>query len=110
MLKNGSRHAISSSLAFSIAWSLNLLIALMQILLSLSRKMHIDSTVDLRALAEETEGFSGADLQALFYNAHLESVHDAVNLESADKGTRTTAVSDVKFTTFEARGDSDRDD
>ena len=35
-------------------------------------------SVDLRALAEKTEGFSGADLQALVYNAHLEVVHDAI--------------------------------
>ena len=35
-------------------------------------------SVDLCALAEKTEGFSGADLQALVYNAHLEVVHDAI--------------------------------
>jgi peroxin-1 len=32
----------------------------------------------LDALAEKTEGYSGADLQALLYNAHLDVVHDAI--------------------------------
>ena len=31
--------------------------------------------VDFDRLADATEGFSGADLQALLYNAHLEVVH-----------------------------------
>ena len=31
--------------------------------------------VDFGRLADATEGFSGADLQALLYNAHLEVVH-----------------------------------
>ena len=34
--------------------------------------------MDLGELAGATEGFSGADLQALVYNAHLEVVHDAI--------------------------------
>lgn len=35
--------------------------------------------MDIEALARDTEGFSGADLQALVYNAHLEVVHDAIS-------------------------------
>lgn len=34
--------------------------------------------VDLSVLASLTEGFCGADLQALVYNAHLEVVHTIV--------------------------------
>ena len=34
--------------------------------------------VDFDYLADATEGFSGADLQALLYNAHLEVVHASV--------------------------------
>ena len=34
--------------------------------------------VDFDRLADATEGFSGADLQALLYNAHLEVVHASV--------------------------------
>ena len=35
--------------------------------------------VDFSELAHKTEGFSGADLQALLYNAHLEVVHSAIS-------------------------------
>ncbi|KAI0363690.1 AAA-domain-containing protein [Pilatotrama ljubarskyi] len=50
-----------------------------EILEALSRKVAIAPSVDLSALAEETEGFSGADLQALVYNAHLEVIHDTIS-------------------------------
>lgn len=48
------------------------------ILQALSRKMHVGHDVDLQELAERTEGFTGADLQAVLYNAHLEAIHDAI--------------------------------
>jgi peroxin-1 len=45
--------------------------------------------VNLRTLAKDSTGFSGADLQALVYNAHLEVVHssisDAKSLKDHDK-------------------------
>jgi peroxin-1 len=40
-----------------------------------ARKLHVSSAVDFDALAARTAGFSGADLQALVYGAHLEVVH-----------------------------------
>ncbi|PVF92751.1 AAA-domain-containing protein [Serendipita vermifera] len=46
-----------------------------EILSTVSRKMHIYPDIDFAKIAATTEGFSGADLQALIYNAHLESVH-----------------------------------
>ncbi|RPD58266.1 AAA-domain-containing protein [Lentinus tigrinus ALCF2SS1-7] len=49
-----------------------------EILEALGRKVAFGPDVDLAALAEATDGFSGADLQALVYNAHLEVVHDAI--------------------------------
>ena len=39
-----------------------------------SQKISVAPNVDWDALAEATEGFSGADLQALVYNAHLEAI------------------------------------
>ena len=42
--------------------------------------MELKPSVDLAALAPLTEGFSGADLQALMYNAHLESIHSALEM------------------------------
>lgn len=42
-----------------------------------------DVTHRLLTVAEKTEGFTGADLQALMYNAHLEAIHDLLG----DKNT-----------------------
>jgi peroxin-1 len=49
-----------------------------QILRALSRKVELGDSVDLHELAAETADFSGADLQALLYNAHLDVVHEAI--------------------------------
>ncbi|KAJ6108500.1 hypothetical protein N7523_009823 [Penicillium sp. IBT 18751x] len=46
-------------------------------------KMNDEVASRLSEVADQTEGFSGADLQAVVYNAHLEAVHDAL-------GDRTT--------------------
>lgn len=43
--------------------------------------LRVDHTVDLRELARRTEGFSGADLQAVLYNAHLEAVQGVIGEE-----------------------------
>ena len=40
----------------------------------------------MEAIAQDTEGFSGADLQALIYNAHLEVVHEAIAATRSDSG------------------------
>ncbi|KAI9322670.1 P-loop containing nucleoside triphosphate hydrolase protein, partial [Dichotomocladium elegans] len=54
----------------------------LEILQALSRKMVLAQDVDLRKFAEKTEGFSGADLQGFLYNAHLEAIHGAINIET----------------------------
>jgi peroxin-1 len=48
-----------------------------------ARKVPISPDVDFGHLADATNGFSGADLQALLYNAHLEVVHASVGEVSA---------------------------
>ncbi|KAL1723778.1 P-loop containing nucleoside triphosphate hydrolase protein [Schizophyllum commune] len=48
------------------------------ILSAVARKVALAPDVDLTVAAEATEGFSGADLQALLYNAHLEAVHESI--------------------------------
>ncbi|KAL1750927.1 P-loop containing nucleoside triphosphate hydrolase protein [Schizophyllum commune] len=48
------------------------------ILSAVARKVALAPDVDLSHAAEATEGFSGADLQALLYNAHLEAVHESI--------------------------------
>jgi len=40
--------------------------------------LKIGPDVNFPKIAEETEGFSGADLQALLYNAHLDVTHSAL--------------------------------
>ncbi|WFC97547.1 Peroxisome biosynthesis protein pex1 [Malassezia yamatoensis] len=51
----------------------------LDILSAIARKIHLDPTVDLSYWAQRTEGFSGADLQALLYNAHLETIHSSIH-------------------------------
>ncbi|KAJ5963749.1 uncharacterized protein N7479_003625 [Penicillium vulpinum] len=56
------------------------------IIRSVSAKLKMSDEVTSRFgdIAAETDGFSGADLQAVVYNAHLEAVHDALGDRSTD--------------------------
>jgi peroxin-1 len=56
------------------------------IIRSVSEKLKMSDEVASRLhdIAAATEGFSGADLQAVVYNAHLEAVHDALGDHSGD--------------------------
>ncbi|KAH9946561.1 AAA-domain-containing protein [Amylocystis lapponica] len=56
-----------------------------EILVAVRKHIAISPSVDLDALARLTEGFSGADLQALVYNAHLEVIHDTIASSSPEK-------------------------
>lgn len=57
----------------------------LDILRAVSAKLHVEASVRegtggrrLEEVAERTEGYSGADLQAVMYNAHLEAIHDVL--------------------------------
>ncbi|KAF7544439.1 hypothetical protein G7046_g9786 [Stylonectria norvegica] len=50
----------------------------------------VDSDEPLSEIARRTEGFSGADLQALVSNAQLEAIHDVLDVESPTSSTRHT--------------------
>ncbi|XP_047960432.1 peroxisome biogenesis protein 1 isoform X1 [Salvia hispanica] len=50
-----------------------------EILKVLSRKLPMDGDVDLEQVARMTEGFSGADLQALLSDTQLEAVHELLD-------------------------------
>lgn len=52
----------------------------MDILRALGKKLKLSEDVldNLEEIADRTEGYSGADLQALVYNAHLEAIHDVL--------------------------------
>ncbi len=45
--------------------------------------MTLSESVDLEEVARATEGFSGADLQALVYNAQLEIIHETIAASSS---------------------------
>jgi peroxin-1 len=57
----------------------------LDILRAVSTKLSLTAAVSnkLLTIAEKTSGFTGADLQALMYNAHLEAIHDLLG----DKNT-----------------------
>lgn len=57
-----------------------------QILRSAAQKVHLAPGVTLDAYAAQTAGYSGADLQALVYNAHLDAVHAGLNAVEAGAG------------------------
>jgi peroxin-1 len=52
------------------------------ILQALSRKLVLSDDVDLREIASETKGFTGADLQAVLYTALLKTVEESVTPSS----------------------------
>ncbi|KAI9609469.1 hypothetical protein H4Q26_007425 [Puccinia striiformis f. sp. tritici PST-130] len=52
------------------------------ILKAVSRALPLDGDLCFEEVAELTEGFTGADLQALIYSAHLEVVHESINAKT----------------------------
>ena len=63
---------------------------------------------NLREIAQRTEGHSGADLQAVVYNAQLEAIHDALGDtdlgDAAKNGTaKSSSSNDASTTTKEPR-------
>ncbi|KAF4377361.1 hypothetical protein F8388_013707 [Cannabis sativa] len=77
----------------------------LEILSVLSRKLPLSSDVDLDAIAHMTEGFSGADLQALLSDAQLEAVHDLLGGESMHEPGEKPVITDalLKSTASRAR-------
>lgn len=67
-----------------------------QILQAHARKIPISHDVDFDHLADTTEGFSGADLQALLYNAHLEVVHESIGQISLSTSTTGGSSGSIK--------------
>ncbi|XP_024030146.1 peroxisome biogenesis protein 1 isoform X1 [Morus notabilis] len=77
----------------------------LDILTVLSRKLPLANDVDLDAIACMTEGFSGADLQALLSDAQLEAIHDLLGGESIHEPGKKPLITDslVKSTASRAR-------
>ena len=53
----------------------------MEILKALCRGIPLDEDVDLKEIAEKTDGFTGADLKAVLYNAQLQAAHAALDFD-----------------------------
>ena len=64
------------------------------ILRAVSEKLHLQAFISSRLpeIASKTEGFSGADLQALMYNAHLEAIHDLLGDNKSDSKKMTNGA------------------
>ena len=61
----------------------------------------MSADVDLNDVAATTEGFSGADLQALLYSAQLEVVHESIDIESSpDQSTKMEEEEPIEYVTF----------
>ncbi|KAK9467820.1 P-loop containing nucleoside triphosphate hydrolase protein, partial [Lipomyces arxii] len=65
------------------------------ILKVLSRKMKVGDDVDFEDVAHATEGFTGADLQAVMYNAHLDAIKELIESETED--VRIEAAGEVEY-------------
>jgi len=68
--------------------------------------MELEPSVDLSTLGPLTQGFSGADLQALLYNAHLESVHSALERLETTATSANSEDSPTQFVVLGSNGDT----
>lgn len=73
--------------------------------------MTLADDVDLEVIARATDGFTGADLQALVYNANLEAVHETIDHKSSSNvsgrggdGTVLDEGQKILYTTFSPEG------
>ena len=73
--------------------------------------MALADDVDLGVIARATDGFTGADLQALVYNANLEAVHETIDqnpLNNASGKGGSSSIPDegqkIQYITFGPEG------
>ena len=66
--------------------------------------MELNEDIDLSYYAEKCNGYSGADLQALLYNAHLKAIHEAIDTEkSLEKYKSKSDGNDMQFISLNAK-------
>jgi len=71
-----------------------------QILKAVGRKVLISPSVDLDEVAAATNGYSGADLQALVYNAQLEVIHASLSSSPERPKTPREDETPIEFISF----------
>jgi len=62
--------------------------------------MTVSPTVNFDEIATRTEGFSGADLQALLYNAHLDVIHSSMSETQSISFGSVIDDTPIKYTTI----------
>ncbi|KAL1321174.1 hypothetical protein AAHE18_14G109200 [Arachis hypogaea] len=67
----------------------------LEILTVLSRKLPMAHDIDLATVAKMTEGFSGADLQALLSDAQLAAVHEVLDNLGASAPGKAPVITDA---------------
>lgn len=81
----------------------------LDILRAVSVKLALTPEVEnkLLSVASRTAGFSGADLQALMYNAHLEAIHDLLgDIKTAAEKGKNNHTNETKESTNSINGGS----
>lgn len=72
----------------------------LDILKRICLKMDLSGDIDLDEIAQQTNGFSGADMQGLGYNAYLKAVHEKLAAEEENIVTTNTS-NDREFEFFQ---------
>lgn len=76
------------------------------ILRAIARKVPLDADVDLDVWAQRTEGYSGADLQALMYNAQLETINESLQGPETRHTTETQDTLNVAYVSISPADDN----
>ena len=85
----------------------------LDILQALSKKLTVSQDIldavyehkSLSEVAHRTAGYSGADLQAVIYNAHLEAIHDVLSDHSGNGEVNSKNRKDMKKSTSASKQD-----
>lgn len=87
-----------------VSWVSLLMVTLTTISIKLTQ-LPMASDIDLATVANVTEGFSGADLQALLSDAQLAAVHDILDNINTSRSEKTPVITDalLKLTASNAR-------
>jgi peroxin-1 len=65
--------------------------------MAVAKKLHLASDIDMEEIAQATDGYTGADLQALVYNANLEVIHADIVTPSTN-GASAAQEEPVEYT------------